>query len=81
MLLCITQTRAIIIDVSLKSSSTASYCDQLRRPYFLDPYFNCIFAGAYFMALHMYYVVRCMWQFLSNRYGHKYFRVYEWVGT
>jgi len=30
------------------------------RPYFLEPYGNCVFAGAYLMALHMYYLVRCM---------------------
>ena len=31
------------------------------------------------MALHMYYLVRCMWLFLSNRHGHKFFTVFEWV--
>ena len=30
------------------------------------------------MALHMYYLVRCVWSFLANRFGHKYFLVYEW---
>ena len=30
------------------------------------------------MALHMYYLVRCIWLFLANRLGHKYFKVYEW---
>ena len=48
-------------------------------PYFLEPYVNCIFAGAYFMALHMYYLVRCVWHFLARRMGHKYFTVFEWV--
>jgi hypothetical protein len=48
------------------------------RPSFLEPYIRCVFAGAYIMALHMYYLVRCMWLFLANRFGHKYFRVYEW---
>jgi hypothetical protein len=31
------------------------------------------------MALHMYWLVKSIWRFLSNRYGHKYFIVYEWV--
>ena len=48
------------------------------RPYFMEPYCNCVFAGAYIMALHMYYLVRCMWLFLANRFGHKYFIVFEW---
>ena len=39
------------------------------RPYFLEPYLNCVFAGAYIMALHMYYLVRCMWLFLAHRFG------------
>ena len=39
------------------------------RPYFLDPYSDCVFAGAYLMALHMYYLVRCIWNFLANRFG------------
>ena len=30
------------------------------------------------MSLHMYYLVRSIWLFLSNRFGHKYFTVYEW---
>ncbi|MCP4466655.1 MAG: hypothetical protein GY813_07890, partial [Halieaceae bacterium] len=30
------------------------------------------------MSLHMYYLVRCIWLFLANRWGHKYFIVYEW---
>ena len=49
------------------------------RPYFLRQYLNCVFAGAYIMALHMYYLVRCVWFFLANRFGHQYFIVYEWV--
>ena len=48
------------------------------RPYFLAPYTDCVFACAYIMALHMYYLVRCVWNFLSNRFGNKYFIVYEW---
>ena len=48
------------------------------RPYFLDPYLSCVFASAYIMALHMYYLVRCIWLFLANRFGHKYFIVFEW---
>ena len=49
------------------------------RPYFLEPYLRCVFAGAYVMALHMYYLVRMMWLFLCSRLGHKYFMVFEWV--
>ena len=49
------------------------------RPYFLDPYLQVIFAGAYIMALHMYYLVRCMWFFLSTPFGNRWFIVYEWV--
>jgi len=30
------------------------------RPYFIEPYVNCVFAGALIMALHMYYLVRCV---------------------
>jgi len=30
------------------------------------------------MALHMYYLVRCVWMFLVNRFGHKFFIVFEW---
>ena len=35
------------------------------RPYFLQPYLQCVWAGAYLMALHMYFLVRSMcfsWQ-------------------
>ena len=39
------------------------------RPYFLEPYADCVFAGAYVMALHMFYLVRCIWAFLANRWG------------
>jgi len=49
------------------------------RPYFLQPYLKCVFAGAYVLALHMFYLVRCIWRFLSNRFGHKYFVVLEYV--
>ena len=49
------------------------------RPYFMQPYLKCVWAGAYFMALHMYYLVRSMWLFLATRQGHKFFVVYEWA--
>ena len=49
------------------------------RPYFLDPYLRVIFAGAYIMAMHMYFLVGCIWGFLSNAWGHRWFVVYEWV--
>ena len=49
------------------------------RPYFLEPYVGCVFAGSYLMALHMFYLVRCIWAFLSNRFGHRFFVVLEWV--
>ena len=39
---------------------------------------KCVFGGAYIMALHMYYLVRCIWLFLANAFGHKYFICYEW---
>jgi len=49
-------------------------------PYFLEPYVRFyICGGAYIMALHMFYLVRSMWRFLANRFGHRYFIVYEWV--
>ena len=49
------------------------------RPYFLEPYLQCVFAGAYIMALHMFYLVRCIWRFLACSFGHRYFIVLEWV--
>ena len=49
------------------------------RPYFLEPYLRCVFAGAYLMSLHMYFLVRMVWSFLCIRGGHKFFVVYEWV--
>ena len=49
------------------------------RPYWLDPYDKVIFAMAYIMALHMYFLVRCIWLFLCNPWGHRWFVVYEWV--
>jgi hypothetical protein len=49
------------------------------RPYFLEPYINCIFAGTYLMALHMYYLMRCVLAFLVNPFGHRFFVVLEWV--
>ena len=49
------------------------------RPYWLQPYMDCIFAGAYAMSLHMYFLVRCIWRFLCSKFGHKYFMVLEYV--
>ena len=49
------------------------------KPYFLVPYTDCMFACAYIMSLHMYYIVRCMWMFLANRFGHRFFQVFEYV--
>ena len=49
------------------------------RPYFLEGYKHCVFAGAYIMALHMFHLVRCIWLFLAAPYGHRFFVVYEWV--
>ena len=49
------------------------------RPYFMEAYKHCVFAGAYIMALHMFYLVRCIWLFLAGPYGHRFFVVYEWV--
>ena len=48
-------------------------------PYFIQPYLQCVWAGAYLMALHMYYLVRCIWLFLACPHGHKFFVVLEWV--
>ena len=47
------------------------------RPYFLQAYLNVVFAGAYLMSLHMYYLVRCVWRFLACERGHRFFVVYE----
>ena len=52
---------------------------KLFRPYFLRPYLQCVWAGAYLMALHMYFLVRSMWFFLASRHGHKFFVVFDWV--
>ncbi len=49
------------------------------RPYFLELYQQCVFAAAYLMALHMYYLVRMVWLFLARRFGNTYFVVCEWV--
>ena len=51
------------------------------RPYFLQPYAKCLWAGAYLLALHTFYLVKSMWQFLSNRLGHRWFTVVEWVSV
>ena len=45
----------------------------------MQPYLQCVWAGAYLMALHMYFLVRSMWFFLAARHGHKFFVVFEWV--
>ena len=39
---------------------------------------DCVYASAFIMALHMYYIVLSMWRFLANRFGNKWFVVYEW---
>ena len=39
------------------------------RPYFMEPYANCEFAGAALMSLNMQHVVRCIWYFLAIRFG------------
>ena len=49
------------------------------RPYFWEPYLQCVWAGSYLMALHMFFVVRTMWLFLASRTGHTFFKVFEWV--
>ena len=38
-----------------------------------------MFAGAYLMALHMYFLVMSMWTFLCRKGGHRFFEVFEWV--
>ena len=52
---------------------------KFHLPYFIQPYLQCVWAGAYLMALHMYFLVRSMWLFLATRHGHKFFVVFEWV--
>ena len=54
---------------------------KFHRPYFLEPYLQCVWAGSYLMALHMSFVVRFMWLFLASCAGHKFFKVFEWVAT
>ena len=49
------------------------------HPYFLRPYLDCVFAGSYLMALHMYYLVFCIWRLLSTHLGHRFFTVLEYV--
>ncbi len=48
------------------------------RPYFLRPYVDCVYASAYVMALHCFYLVACVWGFLASRCGNRWFVVYEW---
>ena len=51
------------------------------RPYFLRPYITAgyVYAAAYVFALHMHWLVRSVWSFLANTFGHKFFLVMEWV--
>ena len=48
------------------------------RPYFLQPYMSFISGAAYIMALHMYWLVFCIWKFIANEKGNRFFRVFEW---
>ena len=50
---------------------------KLYLPYVMQPYLQCVCAGAYLMALQLYYLVRSMWLFLATRCGHKFLVVYE----
>ena len=52
---------------------------KFARPYFLHAYQKCVFAGSYVMSIHMYEVVRSIWRFLADRFGHRFFTVLEWV--
>ena len=52
---------------------------EIAEAVFHAAYHDCVFAGAYIMALHMYYLVRCMWLFLANKFGTRFFVVFEWV--
>ena len=47
------------------------------RPYFLRPYHACVFAGSYLMALHMYFLVFCIWGLLATRLGHRFSRYWS----
>ena len=51
------------------------------RPYWLRPYISAgfVYSCAYLFALHMHWLVMCVWGFLSNIFGHKFFIVLEWV--
>ena len=49
------------------------------QPCFLEPCMHGVWAGAYIMALHMFFIVRSMWLFLAGRSGHQFFKVFEWV--
>ena len=49
------------------------------RPYLLAPYAKCVVASSYLMALHMYYVVQCIWGFLANKFGNRFFTVLEYI--
>ena len=49
------------------------------RPYFLQAYKHCVFAGSYAMSLHMYEVTRSIWRFLCSEFGSRFFEVLEWV--
>ena len=48
-------------------------------PYWMEPYRTCLSGGAYLIGLHMYFLVLSMWGFLSNRFGHRWFRVLEYA--
>ena len=41
----------------------------LSAAVFLRPYLGCVFAGPYFMALHMYCLVFCIWGLLRLASG------------
>ena len=47
------------------------------HPYFLRPYLDCVFAGSYLMALHMYYLVFCIWRLLAIHLGHRFLRFWN----
>jgi hypothetical protein len=51
----------------------------LPLPVFLGPVQDLHICLAYPTALHIYFLVRCVWVFLSRRLGHKYFTIHKWV--
>ena len=52
---------------------------ELSSSVFMEQYRGCIFAGAYNMALRMYFLVKSIWGMLSNRFGHRFFIVLEYT--